>query len=40
MSDQAINLSPILETFATDGISMSELVKVGSELAELMLESM
>ena len=40
MSDQAINLSPILETFATDGISMSELVKVGCELTELMLESM
>ncbi len=40
MSDQAINLSPVLETFANDGISMSELVKVGSELAELMLESM
>ena len=38
MSDPAINLSPVLETFTTDDIGMRDLVNVGGELAEMMLE--
>ena len=38
MSDQAINLSPVLDTFTTDSIGMTDLIRAGGELAELMLE--
>ncbi len=38
MSEQAINFSPVLETFTTETISLSDLVTVGGDLAERMLE--